>query len=73
MGRLTVSTDRPAEVKYGEQRLGKSPLVDIYVPAGKLTLHLREGDGPWRQLDLEVKKDQVNRVNVKLDSLPTLP
>ena len=73
VGRLSISTDRPAEVLLGDQRLGTTPLVDLWLPAGRTALRVREENGPWRTLEVDVRRDQVNRVSVKLDTLPEIP
>ena len=73
VGRVSINTDRPAEVQLGGQILGRTPVVDVYLPSGNTSLRLREPNGPWREVVLNVKKDQVNRFEVKLDSLPVVP
>jgi hypothetical protein len=73
VGRVSISSDRPAEVQLGGQLLGKTPVVDVYLPSGTTVLRLREPNGPWREAVLNVKKDQMNKFEVKLDTLPVAP
>lgn len=73
VGRLTLQTDRPAEVRLGSKVIGHTPLVDLYVPSGKHALALREADGPWRSLEVTVAADEVSRVEVRLNELPVAP
>lgn len=73
VGRVSIGTDRPAEVQLDGKPLGKTPVVDVYLPAGATSLRLREPGGPWREVVLNVKKDQLNKFEVKLDTLPTVP
>lgn len=73
VGRVSIGTDRPAEVQLDGKPLGKTPVVDVYLPAGATTLRLREPGGQWREVVLNVKKDQLNKFEVKLDTLPTVP
>lgn len=73
VGRVSIGSDRPAEVQLGGQILGQTPVVDVYLPSGNTVVRLREPNGPWREAVLNVKKDQVNRFEVKLDSLPVAP
>ncbi len=72
-GRLSVATDRPTEVSLMGQVLGSTPLVDVWVPAGKHTLELKEGDGDRFALDVEVGGKTATKVDVTLDSLRKLP
>jgi serine/threonine protein kinase len=74
VGRVSIATDRPAEVQLGGQILGRTPVVDLYLPSGSTILRLREPpNGPWREAVLNVKRDQVNKFEVKLDALPVVP
>ncbi len=73
VGRVTIGSDRPADVMLGQQVLGPTPLVDLWLPTGVHAFSLREHDGSTRALQLEVKKDQVTKVSVKLDTLPKVP
>jgi serine/threonine protein kinase len=74
VGRVSINTDRIAEVQLGGQILGKTPVVDVYLPSGNTVLRLREPPaGPWREVVLNVKRDQMNKFEVKLDDLPVVP
>ena len=70
---MSIGSDRPAEVQLGGQLLGQTPILDVYLPSGNTVVRLREPNGPWREAVLSVRKDQVNRFEVKLDALPVVP
>ena len=70
VGRVSISSDRPAEVQIGNQLLGRTPVVDVYLPSGETLLRLREPNGPWREAKVSVKKDTINKFELKLDGLP---
>jgi hypothetical protein len=73
VGRVTIASDRPAEVSLGDQSLGQTPLVDLWMASGVHHFKLKEPDGAARLLDLEVKPNGVTKVTVKLDTLPKAP
>jgi hypothetical protein len=72
LGRLTIATDRPADVRVGDEIL-HAPFADVYLPAGHHALTVREGTGPWRALQVDVLADRSTRVEVRLDELPAAP
>ncbi|MFT3843193.1 MAG: protein kinase [Myxococcaceae bacterium] len=73
VGRVTIGSDKPAEVFLGDQSLGKTPLVDLWMPSGVHQFKLKEDEGPSHALELEVKPNGVTKVSVKLDTLPKVP
>jgi serine/threonine protein kinase len=70
VGRVSITSDRPAEVQIGKQFLGRTPVVDVYLPSGETLLRLREPNGPWREAKVQVKKETMNKFELKLDVLP---
>ncbi len=73
IGRLTLTTDRPAEVTLGGQTLGKTPITNAFVPAGRHALQLREEDGTVRALDVDVPPGDGANLTVTLDTLAKVP
>jgi hypothetical protein len=73
VGRVSVATDRPAEVKMGDTVL-KAPFADVYLATGKQLLEVRElgTDGPWKKVEFEITADKVTRLEIKLDA-PAAP
>jgi serine/threonine protein kinase len=73
LGRLSIATDRPAEVKLGDEVL-HAPIDDVYLPIGHHALAVRENGGTaWRTLEVDVSADRPTRLEVKLDTLPAAP
>jgi serine/threonine protein kinase len=74
VGRLSLLTDRPAEVRLGSTVL-KAPFADVYLAAGRQSLELRDlgSEGAWKKLEVEVAPDRVTRLEIKLDSLAPGP
>lgn len=72
IGRVSISSDRTAEVFLSGHSLGKTP-INALVPAGKHSLKLKEDDGTERVIDAEVKPDEETKLVVTLDSLKKLP
>ncbi|MFZ5440746.1 MAG: serine/threonine protein kinase [Myxococcota bacterium] len=71
--RLSLSSDRPAQVWLGKQALGTTP-VTVFVPSGRHLLELREEDGPRRSLEVNLSPSESEaKMVVTLDSLPQLP
>ena len=73
IGRLSVTTDRPADVVLGGQVLGKTPLDNVFVPSGHLTLELREEDGTRRAVEVDVVVNTPARLELALDTLHKVP
>jgi hypothetical protein len=73
VGRVTIASDRPAEVFFGDQSLGTTPIVDIWMPSGLQHFRLKELDGPAHALELDVRPNGVTKTTVKLDTLPKVP
>ncbi|MBK7858573.1 MAG: protein kinase [Archangiaceae bacterium] len=69
VGRVSVATDRPAEVRMGDTVM-KAPFADVYLAAGHQTLEVRElgTSGPWKKVEFEVSPDQVTRLQLTLDA-----
>ncbi|MBX7113745.1 MAG: serine/threonine protein kinase [Myxococcaceae bacterium] len=67
---VSIVAPRPLEVRYGSQRLGVTPLNALSLPAGRQRLEVREGDGPWRSMEIEVPAQGAIQVDVVLDSAP---
>lgn len=72
LGRLTIQSDRPADVLFNGQSLGTTPAT-AWVPSGAHSLQLKEPDGTTRLLTLEVRPGEESNVVVALDSLEKLP
>jgi serine/threonine protein kinase len=72
-GRLSLAADRTATVFLGGQSLGQTPLSDLVLPAGRLSLELRESNGKKHQLDVTVDGAEPQKLDVALDSLRALP
>jgi serine/threonine protein kinase len=73
LGRLSIATDKPAEVKLGDEVL-HAPIDDVYLPVGHHALAVRENGGTsWRTLEVDVSAERPTRLEVKLDSLPAAP
>ncbi len=67
---VAIVAPRPLEVRYGSQRLGMTPLNGLSLPAGRQRLEVREGNGPWRPLEIEVPAQGSTRVDVVLEGAP---
>jgi hypothetical protein len=72
LGRVSLKSDRPADVLFNGQLLGTTPTT-AFVPAGHHSLQLKEPDGTVRLLAVEVKPGEEANVVVTLDSLEKLP
>jgi hypothetical protein len=73
LGRLSLETDRNAEVQLGENMVAHTPVVDVWMAPGKHQFKLREPNGQWLALDVDVKPDQPTKLKVSLDSLQPVP
>ncbi len=73
VGRLSLNTDRAAEVQLSPNMIARTPVVDVWLYAGKHRFKVREPNGQWLALDVDVKPDGVTKLNVKLDSLKPDP
>jgi serine/threonine protein kinase len=67
---VSITAPRPIEVAFKGKSLGLTPLRDVTLPAGMQQLEVREGDGPWRPLEIEVAAQTATRVDVVLDAAP---
>ncbi|MEW5742177.1 MAG: serine/threonine-protein kinase [Myxococcota bacterium] len=72
LGRVSIKSDRPADVFFNGQLLGATPAA-AFVPSGQHSLQLKEPDGTTRVLVLDVKPGEEANVVVTLDSLEKLP
>jgi len=74
VGRVSVSTDRPAEVKMGDTIL-KAPFADVYLGTGKQVMEVRElgSDGPWKRVEFEIAPDKVTKLEIHLDAAAPAP
>jgi serine/threonine-protein kinase len=72
LGRVTIKSDRPADVLFNGQSLGATPAT-AFVPSGRHSLVLKEPDGTARVLVLDVRPGEEANVVVTLDSLEQLP
>lgn len=73
LGRFSLDTDRSAEVQLGPNMVARTPVVDVWMSAGKHTFKVREPNGQWLALDVDVKPDEPTRVKVNLDTLHPAP
>ncbi len=74
LGRLSVDADRACEVQLASGNVAKTPIVDVYIAAGKHSFKIREPDGKWMALDVDIKSNEVTKVKVALDTLkPAAP
>jgi serine/threonine protein kinase len=72
LGRLSLDTDRSAEVQLGDN-ITRTPVVDVWMAPGKHQFKLREPNGVWLALEVDVKPDKPTKVKVSLDSLHPVP
>lgn len=72
LGRVMIRSDRPADVVFAGQSMGRTPVGSL-MPPGHHRLQLKEPDGTVRLLELDVKPGEETSVIVTLDSLPTTP
>jgi hypothetical protein len=72
MVRVTISSDRPADVSLAGQGLGRTP-VTVFFPVGHLELQFKEEGKPVRVHDAELAPQVDNVIQVQLDSLPAAP
>ena len=73
LGRLSLETDRPAEVELGPNMNARTPIVDVWMSAGKHQFKVREPNGPWLALELDVKSEGPTKLRVSLDGLKPAP
>ncbi|MBX7097772.1 MAG: serine/threonine protein kinase [Myxococcaceae bacterium] len=73
VGRVSLQSRPPSQVYLGEQSLGPTPVVDLYLSAGPATLTLVGPDGARHRLDVVVPRDGVVKKEVVLDTLPSVP
>lgn len=72
MGRMLIQADRPAEVVFEGQDLGRTPLTAVF-PVGHHVLQLKESGGRVRTYEVEVLPSVLNTYHVVLDSLKEAP
>ena len=66
-GRLTAITDPWCEVYLGGRRLGRTPFMNVKLPAGTHQLQLRpQGKGPRRPVSVRIRPDEVTHLSLKL-------
>jgi serine/threonine protein kinase len=73
LGRLSLDTDRTAEVQLGPNMIARTPVVDVWMSAGKHQFKVREPNGQWLALDVDVKPDVPTKLKVSLDTLKPVP
>jgi hypothetical protein len=71
-GKLTIGSDRPAEVLLGSQSLGMTPVSDLLLPAGRHHLVLKEAAGSSHWVEVQVNPTELTKVEVELDWLPVV-
>lgn len=69
LGRLSLDTDRAAEIQLGPNMVARTPVVDVWMSAGKHRFKVREPNGEWLALEIDVKPDVPTRLKVALDTL----
>lgn len=72
LGRVSVRSDRPADVLFNGQSLGATP-AGAWVPSGHHTLQLKEPDGSVRVVEVDVKPGEETNLVLTLDSLQKQP
>ncbi|MEZ4358644.1 MAG: protein kinase [Kofleriaceae bacterium] len=65
-GRVTVQTNRPAEVFLGTRALGRAPLRGVEVPAGTHTLNFKQQGAPDVRRRVEIKPNETFELSVVL-------
>jgi serine/threonine protein kinase len=63
-GLLHLACDTPVEVHLGGKRLGRAPLRDVRLPAGRHALVLTSKDGRRKRLELDLEAGRRTRVQV---------
>jgi hypothetical protein len=67
-GGLTVITDPWCEVYLGGRRLGRTPFMNVKLPAGNHSLRLLpQGKGPARSVPVRIQPDRVTPLSLKLN------
>lgn len=72
MSRVLIEADRPAEVVFEGQALGRTPLTAVF-PVGRHVLQLKERGGRVRTYEVDVLPRVQNTYRVVLDSLEEAP
>ncbi|MBK7863415.1 MAG: serine/threonine protein kinase [Archangiaceae bacterium] len=72
-GKLTLITKPYAKVFFKDRELGVTPLFDVELPAGKLTLRLVGEDRIERTLSVSVQADASTQVRIPLEKLSRAP
>lgn len=65
-GRLTLTSEPPAQVFLNGEALGETPLRDVEVPAGVLTLELETRDGRRFRRGVVVRADDATSTHIDL-------
>ncbi|MBS1152826.1 MAG: Serine/threonine kinase [Myxococcaceae bacterium] len=73
LGRFSLDTDRAAEVQLGPNMVARTPVVDVWMSAGRHQFKVREPNGQWLALDVDVKPDAPTKLKVSLDTLQPVP
>ena len=73
LGRFSLDTDRAAEVQLSPNMVARTPVVDVWMSAGKHQFKVREPEGPWLLLEVDVKPDEPTKLTVALDGLTPVP
>ncbi len=71
VGRVSVMTDAPAEVRMGDTIL-KAPFSDVYLATGHHVMEVRQlgTDGPWKKVEFDITADKVTKLDLKLEAPP---
>ncbi|MFZ5467996.1 MAG: hypothetical protein ACOZIN_01050 [Myxococcota bacterium] len=73
LGRVSIQSRPSAQLFFEQKLLGKTPLVDLYMPAGRQQFVLVGTDGLRRSLTIDVAPDRVTKVSVDLGQLAPAP
>lgn len=73
VGRLSIGGDVPADIFLEGRRLGRIPLVDLYIQSGKYTFRLVSPEGERRLLPVTVKPTGVTKVEIAFEKLALEP
>ncbi len=73
VGRVSIDSRPTAQLVFESRTLGRTPQLDLYVPAGRQTFHLIGPDGLRRRLDVHVERDAVTKIVAELEKLPVEP
>jgi serine/threonine-protein kinase len=60
-GRIDIETNPPSDVFVGGDLLGRTPMENVYVPLGRVTLEFELNNGRRVRRKVNVKSDRVSR------------